>query len=588
MVRMKGGRFAALVLAVGMVVASGCGTITGGDAVVVAVESQPRSLDPRLGSVDSVSARIHQIVFDSLVRKNERFEYVPHLAESFEVSEDARVYTFKLRPGVKTHTGRDLTSADVKYTYESIQSPELKSPVAAAFNRIVAVETPDPLTAVFRCREPYYQLLGDLVAIPVMVETPGGAAAQPRPVGTGPFKIADATEQTVELEAHESYFLGAPKIGKLRVRVVTDNNTRELELKSGGVDLAINSGFLPDAVSKMKTDPELQVVSRPGTNIAHIGLNTTDEVLRNPTVRQALAYALNRDQIIQTLLQGQARPADGIMPPESWAYEEGLTKYQHDVARAKQLLDEAGYRDPDGDGPATRFALEFLTSNSGIAPSISQIVQEQWRAVGIDVTASQFERVTYFDRLNNGNFDGYFIISVGANQTPDVFGWAYFANYWSTDRGELDDAATKLKAAADPAGAQAEMQRMLGILQKKSYCAVPEVERLVAEAQAGAPEVKREKLLAAYDLLTSRGAGNRARFCDPALNQNILDAERSADRGRQRQLYGEIQRTVSQQEPYIYLYYTDNVVVASKRMGNIEIDPSGAWYFLKDVTVAGQ
>jgi peptide/nickel transport system substrate-binding protein len=562
---------------------SGCGTITGGDAVVVAVESQPRSLDPRLGSVDSVSARVHQIVFDSLVRKNERFEFSGHLAESYEASPDARVYTFKLRPGVKTHTGRDLTSSDVKFTYESIRSPELKSPVAAAFNRIEAIETPDPLTVVFRCREPYYQLLGDLVAIPVMVETPTGSPL----MGTGPFKIVDSSEQWVELEAHEGYFLGAPNVKKLRVRVVTDNNTRELELKSGGVDFAINTGFAPDAVSKMKTDPELQVIEAPGTNIAHMGLNVNDEALRNPKVRQALAFAINRDQIIQTLLQGQGRPADAIMPPESWAYAEGLAQYTYDPARAKQLLDEAGLRDPDGDGPATRFDLEFVTSNSGIAPAMSQIVQEQWRQIGVNVTPSQFERVTYFDRIAQGNFDAYFIISVGANQTPDVFSWAYFANYWAPDRGELDAAATAVKAAADPAAAQPDMQKMLDILGRKGYCPTPEVDRLLTEARGAAtPADRRERLLAAYDMLTSRGAGNRARYCNPTLNEKIIQAERSTSRDEQRALYGDIQRAVSQDEPYIYLYYTDNVIVASKRVGNIQIDPSGSWYFLKDVTVS--
>ena len=112
-----------IALAVSTLGCSSCSSLTGGDAVVIAVESTPKSLDPRLGSIDSVSARLHQIVFDSLVRKNERFEFVPHLAESFTQSEDAKTFTFKLRAGVKTHTGRDLTSSDVKFTYESIASP---------------------------------------------------------------------------------------------------------------------------------------------------------------------------------------------------------------------------------------------------------------------------------------------------------------------------------------------------------------------------------------------------------------------------------------------------------------------------------
>ena len=549
---------AALVLAA--LAAAGCDVISsGGEAVVVAVESSPKSIDPRLGSVDSVSARLHQIVFDTLVRKNERFEFVPHLAERFERSPDAKTYTFHLRRGVQTHAGRELTSADVKFTYESIASPELQSPVAGAFARIASIETPDPYTAVFNCREPHYALLGDLVAVPVMVE------GQPVHVGTGPFKVLEVGEQAVELEANEAYFLGAPAIKRLRVRVVPDNATRELELKSGGVDLAINTGFAPDSVSKMKTDRDLQVVTGPGTNIAHLGLNVTDEALGDARVRQALALGLNREQVIATVLQGQGRAADAFMPPESWAFEKGIATYPYDVARAKALLDEAGRRDPDGDGPGVRFTVEFVTSNSGIAPQIGQIVQEQWRAIGVGVNASQFERVTFFERLGQGNYDAYFVISVGGNQTPDGLAWAYYGGAWGPMRAELD-AARKAN----------DWDRMAAALAGGQYCRSPELDRAVAE----------KNLSAVYDLLTARGAGNRMRYCSATVNDDLLEAERSPDQAEQRALYGEIQKTASRDMPQIYLWYTDNVIVARKRVGNIKVDPSGAWYFLREVTVA--
>jgi peptide/nickel transport system substrate-binding protein len=541
-----------------------CSVVSGGDALVIAVESAPKSLDPRLGSGDSVSGRLHQIVFDSLVRKNERFEYVPHLAESFDRSPDAKTWTFKLRAGVKTHNARELTSADVKFTYESIKDPDLKSPVAGSFSRIASIDTPDPLTVVFHCSEPYYQLLGDLVAVPVMVDVPN--AGKGLPVGTGPFKVVDATEQTVELEANADYFLGAPSVKRLRVRVIPDNATRELELKSGGADLAINSSFGSDQITKMKTDPDLNVLTGPGTNIAHIGLNTTDEVLRNVKVRQALAFALNRDQIISTVMQGQGRPADAILPPESWAYDKDVTKYPFDVARAKQLLDEAGFKDPDGDGPATRFKLEFVTSNVGIAPQIAQIVQEEWKAVGVDVNLSQFERVTFFDRLNQGSYDAYFAISVGGNQSADVFSWAYYGTVWGQDRADLDAA----KAANDWAKARA-------VLDRKQYCSSPELDKAIAASD----------LSTVHDLLTSRGAGNRMRYCNPTINDEILQAERSNDRNEQLALYTQIQKTVSDEEPQIYIWYSDNIIVARKRVGNMQIDPSGAWYFLQKVTVGG-
>lgn len=572
----------AMHVAAGTLGCSSCSSITGGDAVVIAVESAPKSLDPRLGSIDSVSARLHQIVFDSLVRKNDRFEFVPHLAESFTRSDDAKTYTFKLRAGVKTHAGKDLTSADVKYTYESIASPDLKSPVAAAFSRIASIETPDPLTVVFNCREPSYGLLGDLVAIPVIADKSGDGGAIP--VGTGPFRVVEAGEQAVELEANAGYFLGAPKIARLRVRVIPDNNTRELELKSGGVDMAINSGFAPDTVAKMQSDPELQVTIAPGTNIAHIGLNVNDEVLRDAKVRRALALALNRDQIIATVMQGQARVADNILPPESWAYDPATPPIPFNVGEAKRLLDEAGHPDPDGDGPAVRFTIGFTTSNTGSAPAIAQIVQEQWRAAGVGVEPEQFERVTFFDRLGSANFDAYYIVSVGANQTPDVFSWACFPSYWAPDRKDLDAAAAKLKAAADDAAIRAAAGEVTAILDRHAYCPSQEVDGLVVRARSGQPAEARALLLSAYDLLTARGAGNRMRYCSPFIAEKVLEAERSADPQRQRALYATVQQTLALDRPQIYLWYTANVIVSRKRISDIEIDASGAWYFLQKIS----
>src|SRR6185369_9784850 len=149
------------------------------DTLVVAIESVPKSLDPRLGSTDAASARVHQLAFDTLLRKNEHFDVVPHLAESFEQSPDAKTFTVHLRPGVTFHDGHELTSEDVKYTFDSIRSPELKSPVASAFNRLESIETPDARTVVFHAREPYYTLAGDLVATAIVGKGSGTGGAIP-------------------------------------------------------------------------------------------------------------------------------------------------------------------------------------------------------------------------------------------------------------------------------------------------------------------------------------------------------------------------------------------------------------------------
>lgn len=571
----------AVALAMGSAWLSGCTRpASNGDTLVIAVESAPKSMDPRLGYVDGVAARIHQIVFDTLVRKNERFEIVPYLAESFEQSPDGKTFTFKLRPGVKFHNGQELTSEDVKYTYDSIRGPNSKSPARAAFDRLESIETPDPLTVIFRAREPY-NILGDLIAIPIIARGTDETQAD-NPVGTGPFKVVAHDDQSVDLEANPDYFQGAPRVKKIRVKVVAENSTRESLLENGETDLAINTGFSPDTVTKMKVNPDLQVVIANGTNIDHIGINTNNEVLRTAAVRQAVAHSIDRDTIINTLYQGQARPANAIMPPESWAYEPGVTVYPFDVAKAKALLDGAGFPDPDGDGPATRFEITFTTSNSGLAPSIAQIVQEQLKKVGIGVKLEQFERNTFFEKLNQGAFALYYARSVGSNQSPDVFAWAYHSRY--TDK-DLDAAATKVKAATDPTAVAADMATMLEVIGRKAYCPSAEVDRLVAEARSADAATKRADLLRAYDLLATRGAGNRGKYCNPALNELVEHAEATTDREEQKKLYSEIQMTVSREVPQIYLWYPANVVVATRRVGNIAIDPSGAWYFIKDVTL---
>lgn len=571
----------ALVLGFGAGLPSGCATKSNGDTLVVAIESIPKSLDPRLGSTDGVSARIHQLAFDTLVRKDEHFEIVPHLAESFEASPDSKTFSFKLRRGVKFHDGHELTADDVKYTFDTIRSPELKSPVASAFNRLESIEAVDPYTVVFHARESYYTLLGDLVAIAIIGKGSGANGSVPE--GTGPFTVGAHGEQTIDLAAFPDYFGGAPKVAKIRVKVVPQANTRDLEIRSGDSDIAINTSFSPDTVKQMQRDPDLHVVIAPGSNVAYLGVNTNDERLRDARVRKAIALGLDRDTIINSLYQGQARAADAILPPEASAYDAAaIAPNRRDLAAAKALLDAAGYPDPDGDGPQPRMGLKFTTSNSGLAPLIGQIIQEELKAIGIAIDLEQYESNTFFQRLNEGQFQLFYATVVGGNQSPDIFQAAYHSKLRDA---ALDAAADKVRKAASPDAAAADMATMLDIFGRHGYCTSAPVDELVAQARGGDPATRRAKLLEAYDLTSTRGALNRGRYCNPALDDLIIRAERSPDAAEKRQLYSQIQKTVSDEVPQIYLWYPANVVVARTRVGNVAIDPAGSWYFLKDVTL---
>ncbi|HWC75827.1 MAG TPA: ABC transporter substrate-binding protein, partial [Blastocatellia bacterium] len=216
--------------------------------LVIAIEGPPRGFDPRFSSTHGISARVMQLIYDTLLVKDENFEFVPSLAERFETSNDQRTFTFHLRPGVKFHNGKALTAADVRYTFASLLSPELKSPIRGLLDKIDSIDAPDPSTVVFHAREPYYTFLGNLPVIGIVPEG-AGIEINEAPIGSGPYRLVSYKEgDLVRLEANHDYWGGAPNIPRVHVKVVTDNSTRQAELMSGAVDLSYNAQFDPETI----------------------------------------------------------------------------------------------------------------------------------------------------------------------------------------------------------------------------------------------------------------------------------------------------------------------------------------------------
>ncbi|HEX8140345.1 MAG TPA: ABC transporter substrate-binding protein [Pyrinomonadaceae bacterium] len=330
-------------------------TVEGGKSgpFVVVLESNPETLD-QLRGTDASSERFRQLMFNSLVRKNENFDYVGDLATDIQQSPDHLVYTFKLRDGVKFHNGKAFTSADAKYTLETLLKSDSRKAndffEGAGDERkslVKAVETPDPLTLVVRLNKPLTKFLSGLVPVGMMPQGYTTDQQKKTPVGTGAFKFVrfDESQQVVDLTANEDYWGGAPAVKSLRVRTILDANTLQAELKSGGVDLAQVANLQPDAYQQLGQDANLKIAQFPGVNVVYLNFNAADEVLKDPRVRQAIAYAIDREAIVKELLLGQARVANSILPEQSWAYAPGQV-YKYDPERAKQLLDEAGYKAP--------------------------------------------------------------------------------------------------------------------------------------------------------------------------------------------------------------------------------------------------
>ncbi|OLE50995.1 MAG: hypothetical protein AUG51_24805 [Acidobacteria bacterium 13_1_20CM_3_53_8] len=503
------------------------------DAFVMALESAPGSLNPLLKN-DAASDRFRQLMFNTLVHKNEHFEYVGELASNIVTAGDGLSVTFTLHDNVKFHNGKPLTSADVKYTFEKLFTTD--SPKAASFFEttaptnqppnsngnagaklvkqpiVTSIEAPDAKTVIFRLRKPWTELLAN--ATPVAIIPEGSFENQEKqPLGSGPFKFVsyDAAQQVVDMQSNDDYWEGAPGIKHLRVRVILDANTQQAELRSGRIDLAINTSLPPDAYLSLGQTNDLQLVQSPGSNVQYILFNVQSAPLNDARVRQAIAYAIDRESIVKSLLLNQVRIAHSILPPESWAYSAGQ-QYNFDPQKAKKLLDDAGFRDPDGDGPKMRFSTPIvmkISSSNAVVRQFSGVIQNSLKEVGIPVSIESLEDNTLRDAQRNGQFQLTTGRWVGGNQDPIFL----------------------------------------------------------------------------RDLFITGGNFNRGRYSNPDLDKILAEAVSTLDRERAKALYVQAQEIVSREMPMFPLWYFNNMIIAKKTVGNINAEPSGDWRFVKNLTV---
>jgi peptide/nickel transport system substrate-binding protein len=396
----------------------GCGRnrLADGDLLTLAIDVTPSSLDPRLGS-DESSRRAQQLLFNGLLRYDARGEVVGDLAESWEHPDPLR-YVFHLRPGVRFHKGRPLTSDDVRYTVESILKDEVPSFRKGDLAVIESVETPDPATVVFHLKEPFSPFLINLL-IGILPRGAGPQAGND-PEGTGPFQfVRQRRDQDLLLKSFDGYFRGAPAVGNLRLKVVPEAVSRQQELLKGSVDLVVND-LTPDQVEALRDTPELEILTGESNSSTYLGFNLEDTILKDVRVRQAVAYALDREEIIRVLLCGLAIPSTGLLPPNNWAYSSRVRTYPYDLAKARQLLDAAGHPDPDGEGPRPRFSLTYKTTTNELAKEQANVFQEQLKKAGIQLEIRSFEWATFYDDIKAGRFQ-IFSLQWTELLDPDVY-----------------------------------------------------------------------------------------------------------------------------------------------------------------------
>jgi peptide/nickel transport system substrate-binding protein len=383
--------------------------------IVVAMANGPSNLDPGVG-LDEASQKLHALLFSSLLKIDESLRVVPDLAIRFETP-DPKTYVAEVRHGVHFHDGRELTSADVAFTFGRFLDPTYVSGRKGAYKMVSSVEVIDRYTVAFHLNAASGSFPVNLVMGIVPAGTGPEAARQP--VGSGPYKIREfVADDHVTLAAFADYFDGPPKNAGLIFRVVPDDTMRGLELRKGAVDIVVND-LAPDIVHKLEEDTDLGVTTAPGTDYAYLGFNLRDPILQDVRVRQAIGFAVDRQAIVDYLRRGLATPAVGVVPPASWAFEPGVFQFTHDTSKAMALLDAAGYPDPDGDGPQPRLRLGLRTSTVETYRLQAAVIQRDLADVGIAVDVRSSEFATLAADVLKGNVQLYTLQWVGVTD-PDM------------------------------------------------------------------------------------------------------------------------------------------------------------------------
>jgi peptide/nickel transport system substrate-binding protein len=474
------------------------------NTLVMIIESSPTNLDPRVG-LDAQSERIDELIFDDLLDRDQHLNVKPALADSWEVP-DPQTYIFHLHHGVKFHDGRALTSRDVKWTFDSILQGKIRTTKSAVYHLVDRIDTPDDYTVVFHLKEPFATLLWNL-SDGAMGIVPYGSTNEitQHPIGSGPFRFVSAEQdKEVIIERNDDYWGERAKIQRIRFAVVPDDTTRALELRKGSAD--VESNALPfDTVVALQREPDLVTLRGPGTVLAYMAFNLRDPILKDVRVRQAIAYAINRPPILKYLGRGFERPAYSVLPPESWAYDGNVPHYDYDPAKARELLDQAGYPLVNG----VRFHLTMKTSTEGSTRVLAAVLQQQLHEVGIALDIRSFEFATFLSDVIHGSFQLYSLRWIGGNEDPDIFEYVFHSSKFA------------------PNGAN------------RGYYFNPKVDSLINQARS-------------------------------ELDQNV-----------RRQLYAQVQQILAQDLPYINLWYYDNVIVHSRRVVGITLNPSGSYNFLK-------
>ena len=491
-----------------------------GDAIVDSSIGDASRLLPILAT-DSASGEIVGLLFNGLLKYNERLQIVGDLAESWTVSDDGLTITFGLRPHVRWHDGVPLTADDVRFTYEKLIDPNVHTPFSSSYERVASVEVVDPHTVRVHYREPFAPALESWMMgiIPKHLlehEDLNTTTFLRHPIGTGPYRFVRwKTGELIELAVNPDYFEHRPFIDRYLYRIIPDQATLFLELLTGGVDQA---GLSPLQYTRQTDTPYLrrryQKFRYPSFGFTYLGYNLHDARFQDVRIRRAINLAIDKQAILDGVLYGLGAVATGPYPKESWAYDPSVTPDPYDPDGAKTLLAQAGWVDHDGDGWLDRegqpFRFTMLTNQGNeVRRQVAELVQQQLKAVGIDVKIKIVEWSTFVHEfVDKRRFDAV-LLGWNLSRDPDLYDIFHSSK-------------------------------------------------------------------------TKEGEYNFVSYANPEVDRLLEQGRRTFNKAERTQIYHQIHRHLYEDQPYTFLYVADALPIVSARFRNVLATPIGIGYNLID------
>ncbi|MGS1096926.1 ABC transporter substrate-binding protein (plasmid) [Aquamicrobium terrae] len=478
--------------------------------LVVGQIAEPQSLDPHTVTATN-DFRILVNVYDGLVRfKDGTLEVEPALAESWDISEDGRTYTFKLRQGVKFHDGSDFDADAVKFNFDRMLREDHPFydtgpfPLSFNFSSIEAVNVVDPHTVEFKLKEAFAPFLSNLayptglIVSPAAVEQYGKDYGR-HPSGTGPFKFVEwLSNQRVVIDRNPDYWGGTANLEAVVFRPITDANTRVAEMMAGGIDVMVE--VPPDNLATFKQDANFTVAEQAGPHVWFAILNAKSGPFADKRVRQAANYAVNKETLVNDVLQGTATVAAGPIPPAFNWVESAVEPYPYDPEKAKALLAEAGAEKP-------QLTFYVTEGGSGMLDPITMgaAIQADLQAVGFAVKIETYEWNTFLGRVNPG-----------------------------------------LEGKAD----MAEMAWMTNDPDTVPY------------------------LTLRTDAMPDKGGFNSGYYSNPKVDELLEKARKATDQAERGKLYGEIQQIVHEDAPWLFVANWKQNAVTTAGVQDFQLQPS--------------